>query len=157
MKTYALLFATILALFAHGNAGQQNRPRPIAWTAGTFFAISVSDMPGSVSWYRDKFGLGVVMQTPKQNGSAVTVLEGGGMIVELIQKDGSSRPAGHTMDTQGIAKVGIVVNDFEKLKTDLRARGIGIFMGPWPARNGQRANLIIQDNEGNLIQFFGKV
>ena len=37
-----------------------------------------------------------------------------------------------------------------------QARGAEIAFGPFPARDGQRANLIVRDNAGNLIQFFGK-
>jgi len=38
----------------------------------------------------------------------------------------------------------------------LRARWVDIAMGPFPARGGQRANVIVRDNAGNLIQLFGK-
>jgi hypothetical protein len=38
-------------------------------------------------WYSEKLGLKVVMRVPKTDKAAVTVLEGGGLIVELIQHD----------------------------------------------------------------------
>jgi hypothetical protein len=37
----------------------------------------------------------------------------------------------------------------------LEARDVEIAFGPYPARADQRANVIVKDNAGNLIQFFG--
>ena len=136
---------------------------PVALSvAGGFFALSVSNLDASVRWYTDKLGLKVVMHPPKQNSSAVAVLEGGGLIVELIQDDnavsvaqalGASKPS-HLV--HGISKVGMIVDDFDGTLATLRARGVEVFLGPFPARNGQRANVIVKDNAGNLIQLFGK-
>jgi hypothetical protein len=38
----------------------------------------------------------------------------------------------------------------------LRTKGVQIAYGPYPAKTGQRANVIIRDIDGNLIQFFGR-
>jgi hypothetical protein len=38
----------------------------------------------------------------------------------------------------------------------LRARRAEIVIGSFPARNRQRADVIVKDNAGNLIQFFVK-
>jgi catechol 2,3-dioxygenase-like lactoylglutathione lyase family enzyme len=129
---------------------------------GAFFALSVADLDASVKWYTDKLGLKVSMRPPKQNQSSVAILEGGGLIVELIQHDdavsltkalGSPKPS-HLV--YGISKVGVIVDDFDGTLATLKARGTEIFLGPFPARNGQRANVIVKDNAGNLIQLFGK-
>jgi hypothetical protein len=56
----------------------------------------------------------------------------------------------------GISKVGVIVDDFDGTLATLKSRGVEIFLGPFPARNGQRANVIVKDNSGNLIQLFGK-
>lgn len=37
----------------------------------------------------------------------------------------------------------------------LQKRNVEIAFGPYPARKNQRANVIIRDNGGNLIQLFG--
>jgi hypothetical protein len=50
----------------------------------------------------------------------------------------------------------MIVDDFDGALAALKARGVEIFLGPYPARNGQRANVIVKDNAGNLIQLFGK-
>jgi hypothetical protein len=56
----------------------------------------------------------------------------------------------------GFFKAGIVVDDFDKTLSALKARGVEIAIGPFPARGDQRANVIVKDNAGNLIQIFGK-
>jgi catechol-2,3-dioxygenase len=131
-------------------------------TTGGFFALSVADIDASTEWYSEKFGLKVVMQPPKANQSRVVVLEGGGLIVELIQND-DARPLSEIVPTikdktliHGIVKVGVIVDDFDKTVENLKERNVSIFLGPFPATADQRANVIIQDNEGNLIQFFGR-
>jgi catechol 2,3-dioxygenase-like lactoylglutathione lyase family enzyme len=128
---------------------------------GAFFALSVADMQASAKWYSEKLGLKVVMEEPKRAGSAVTVLEGGGLIVELIQDDNAlplsqAAPASTRRESvHGLFKGGALVEDFEQTVAMLRARAVEIAYGPFAARENQRANVIIRDNSGNLIQFFG--
>jgi hypothetical protein len=38
----------------------------------------------------------------------------------------------------------------------LNERGVRIRYGPYPTHEGQRANVIIEDDGGNLIQVFGQ-
>lgn len=128
---------------------------------GAFFALSVADVQASSQWYQDKFGLKVVLEPPPSNNSTVIVLEGGGLIVELIQ-NGAAKPLSKVAPTvtdkfliHSITKVGVIVDDFDKTLATMRERGIKIVIGPFPKSANQRENVIIQDNEGNLIQFFG--
>ena len=96
---------------------------------GAFFALAVPDMDASVNWYSNKLGLKVVMKDPKRDKTAVTVLEGGGLIVELIQQDDGvslSTAAPGMKDgvfVHGIFKVGVIVNDFDKTLAMLKNRG----------------------------------
>jgi hypothetical protein len=53
----------------------------------------------------------------------------------------------------GIFKAGVIVSDFEKTLALLKATNAEIAFGPYPARADQRANVIVRDNAGNLIQF----
>ena len=132
-----------------------NRPAFRSAT-GAFFAVSVADMQASVRWYSEKLGLKAVMVVPKRDRIAVTVLEGGGLIVELIQHD---RAAPAKVDPQmihGVFKVGFVVSDFDETLSKLKARGAEIAYGPFPARDKQMKNVLIRDNSGNLIQIFGE-
>lgn len=126
---------------------------------GAFFALSVPDLAASVRWYSEKLGLRVVMEPPKSEHVSVTVLEGGGLIVELIQNDKAmplATAAPGVKEVHGIFKVGVIVDDFDKTLAILRARGVDIAYGPYPRQENQRANVIVRDNAGNLIQLFGK-
>ncbi len=131
-------------------------------TTGAFFALSVADVNASAEWYSEKLGLEIVMQPPKSNQSTVIVLEGGGLIVELIQLDNAlpwsevAPSIDNNMLVHGIVKVGVIVEDFDKTVEILKERDVSIVLGPFPATADQRANIIIRDNAGNLIQFFGK-
>lgn len=129
---------------------------------GAFFALSVADAEASSKWYREKIGMNIIMQMPKQDKHTVVVLEGGGLIVELIQNDDalplSKVTSGITNPilVHGIFKAGVIVEDLDKLVAIFRKRDVDIAYGPFPSRPGQRSNFIIRDNEGNMIQFFGK-
>jgi catechol 2,3-dioxygenase-like lactoylglutathione lyase family enzyme len=131
-------------------------------TTGAFFALSVADVNASAQWYSEKLGLKVVLRPPKTDQSTVVELEGGGLIVELIQVDGSRPLAAvapglkSNLLVHGIVKVGAIVDDFDQTVAMLRQRHVTLALGPFPASADQRANIIVQDNDGNLIQFFGK-
>ncbi len=121
---------------------------------GAFLALFVPDLESSVTWYRDKLGLKVVDRPAASETVNVAILEGRGLIVELIQhKDAKPKPA--DVMHHGMFKGGVVVDDFEALVAMLKAAKVDIAYGPFPAREKQRANLLIRDNNGNLIQFFG--
>jgi catechol 2,3-dioxygenase-like lactoylglutathione lyase family enzyme len=133
---------------------------PISATGG-FFAVSVADMEASTRWYEEKLGLSVVMRVPRTDQPAVHVLEGRGLIVELVEHKGPvpqakpAPPATGRVFGEGIFKAGVIVTGFDETIAALRSRGVEIAFGPFPARPGQRANAIIKDNAGNLIQLFG--
>jgi catechol 2,3-dioxygenase-like lactoylglutathione lyase family enzyme len=135
--------------------------RAAAAATGAFFALSVADLGASEKWYTERLGLRVVMRVPRQNGASVVVLESDGLIVELIQHDdavplGTAAPAvKDNMHVHGLVKAGVIVPDFDATLAMLKARNVEIAFGPYPKRQGQRANVIVRDNAGNLIQFFG--
>lgn len=128
---------------------------PVIPVSGAFFALSVADLKASAQWYTEKLGLKAVLQIPKQDQAAVTVLEGGGLIVELIQHDDAAPAGKDPLLIHGIFKAGVIVEDFEKTVAMLKARHVEIAFGPYPKKSNQRANVIVKDNAGNLIQFFG--
>jgi catechol 2,3-dioxygenase-like lactoylglutathione lyase family enzyme len=145
-----------------GNAGQQPTAPPFTSVRGAFIGISVADMEASVRWYREKLGLEVIMRPPKVEKSTAVILAGGGLTVELMHHDDAvplsqAAPAiTRNFLVHGIFKAGIVVVDFDKTIAALRARGVPIAIGPFPASAQQPANAIIRDNAGNYIQFFGE-
>jgi catechol 2,3-dioxygenase-like lactoylglutathione lyase family enzyme len=165
----AVLAAAIVAIAATPNSRLVSseptsaQAEPAFRTAGAFFAISVADMAASAKWYQDKFGLSIVMSSPKQAGApaGAMALEGGGLIVELVQHD-SARALSQVAPAlrssylvHGFFKGGVIVDDFDRAVATLRARGVEIAMGPFPRRGAMRANVIVRDNAGNLIQLFG--
>lgn len=119
---------------------------------GAFLAFFVPDLEASVTWYQEKLGLEVVDRPAGSETAKVAILEGRGLIVELIQlKDAKPRAEGYQ---QGIFKAGAIVDDYDTVLATLKEKKVEIAFGPFPARGKQRANVIIRDNSGNLIQFF---
>lgn len=136
-------------------------PVPLA-ASGAFFALSVADLEASTRWYRETFDMRVVMQRPAQDGPAVTVLEGQGLMVELLHfADAAplSRVAPGVrgdFSVHGVFKAGILVTNFAEVVAALREARVEVAFGPFPATAEQRANVIIRDNGGNLIQIIGR-
>ena len=122
---------------------------------GAFMALSVADLAASRRWYIEKIGLRPTLEIPPANGGAVVVLEGGGLIVELVQLDSAVARSRSAERLHGFFKSGVIVDDLSRVVGVLRERGVEIAFGPFPARDGQRANAIIRDNAGNWIQLFG--
>lgn len=165
-RTYlAAIISSILvsAVFAapsvQARTPKRAKKATIETTRGAFFSLSVADLEASSAWYAEKFGLTVVMDRPKADGVAIRVLEGGGLIVELIERDGAAPTPCATSDPtlcHGLFKVGFLVKNLDSTLDKLASRGVQVAYGPFPAQGNQRANAIIRDNAGNLIQLFEK-
>ena len=147
MKRAAIIVMILSVFPAVATAAQPFNAR------GAFLAVSVPDLEASVIWYTEKLGLSVVERPSASDKVKVAILEGGGLIVELIQHAEATPRAGMP---QGIFKAGVVVRDFDAAVAALKERGVDIAFGPYPARGKQRANVIIRDRDGNLIQLFGE-
>jgi len=150
MKPLVFAVGVLVALASPSLA--KEKPQPFKLLTGAFFAVSVPNLAESVQWYSEKLGLAVSLET-SGGGVDIRVLEGGGLIVELIH-DPAAPPPGAAR--QGIFKAGFIVKDFDRTVEELRARNVSIAFGPFPASNSQRANLILRDNAGNLVQIFGE-
>jgi catechol 2,3-dioxygenase-like lactoylglutathione lyase family enzyme len=151
-----VLLAAALAL-AGGSARADSAQVPPAPAArGAFIALSVADLEASIAWYRDTLGLRLSSRPVDSAAVKVAILEGEGLLVELIQHaDAAAMPAPASAPGQGIFKAGFFVSDFDAALARLRATGAQIAFGPYPAKDGQRANVIVRDNSGNLLQLFG--
>ena len=145
-----------------GETLSQNNDTTYFKATGAFFALSVKDLEASSKWYSEKLGLKVTTKLPKQGKTSVAILEGGSLIVELIQNDDAlalnvvAPSVTDNILVHGIFKAGVIVDDLDKLVAVFKQRGVEIAFGPFPSRPDQRSNVIIRDNSGNLIQFFGK-
>jgi catechol-2,3-dioxygenase len=157
MRAFIALLCLALPASSLAQPAAPAPPAPALTATGAFFALSVADVRASAQWYREKLGLKVVMDPPKQGTTAVVVLEGNGLIVELIQDDQAAAPATkNPMLVHGVVKAGVIVSDFDQTLATLKERNVPIAFGPYPAKANQRANVIIRDNAGNLIQLFGQ-
>ena len=155
----------LVALIVAGSTAafpQQTRSAPFTAVSGSFLALSVADLDASVAWYTDKLGLTVYQRQPRRDGAAFALLEGNGLIVELVQLDDAVpfekiAPSVRGRErVHGLFKTGVIVPDLDRLVAGFKERGIEIAYGPFPKRGQQRANVIIRDNVGTLIQFFGQ-
>ena len=164
MKRLAVLVGLAIPMLGSAQSLDVPASAPIVTTSGAFFALSVADIEASTRWYREKLGLSVTMRAAQTDAtkSAMTLLQGGGLTVELVQHDEAvplrnflPAPRG-ALFLHGIFKVGVIVDDFDATIAALRSRGINIEIGPFPKRLDQPANAIIRDNTGNYIQIFGK-
>ncbi|MDO1559609.1 VOC family protein [Brevundimonas sp. 2R-24] len=157
---HSLVLAAALALAPAAVARADESTSPVQ-VRGSFFALQVADVEASVAWWRDVFGLSLAMSPPTRNGVTMRLMEGDGLMVELIQDD-SARPLRDLIPggrerqgpiwVHGVFKGGIIVDDFDGVIARLRERGADIAIGPFPATREQRANAVIRDNEGNYIQ-----
>jgi catechol 2,3-dioxygenase-like lactoylglutathione lyase family enzyme len=109
-------------------AAVAQKPAPVLKTAGAFLGLSVPDLEASSRWYTEKLGLNVVLDPPAQQGVKVKVLEGGGLIVELLHNAAAvplrtAAPAiTHNTLVHGIFKAGVIVDNYEQTLAALRAR-----------------------------------
>ena len=147
------ILLSVSLLFPFGNLNAQT---PGFTVSGAAFALSVSDLQASSKWYGEKFGLKVTMNIPVSTTPGVVVLEGGGLTVELIQHPEAKASGKDPILAHGFFKAGFTVQDFDRTLAMLRERGVEIAYGPFPKRADQRANVIIRDNTGNLIQIIGQ-
>ena len=160
-RAFPIVVATVSLLLSARPSTAQDTGTPFQ-TGGAFFALSVPDVAASARWYREKLGLKVILEPPRSADASVVILEGGGLIVELLQHN-AARPlraiapdVRENYRVHGFFKAGVIVDDFDRTLAALRSRGVEIAMGPFPKSATQRANVIVRDNAGNLIQFFGK-
>lgn len=131
--------------------------------AGSFFALSVGDIDTATKWYAGKLGFQVAKSGRTWQGKArFALLEADGAVVELIQHQDahplSQAAPGITESflVHGIFKMGMAVSDVDATYRRVKERGVPIASEMMPARDIPFRTFSIRDNEGNLIQFFGR-
>jgi extradiol dioxygenase family protein len=120
-----------------------------------FIALSVKNIDTTQKWYCDN--LGFTVKKPVANvgtGVRYELLSGNGMLIELIENAKAARPESVDALPHGIFKFGFRVNDLDKLVRMLSSKAISPKYGPYKSTVTDPANFIVEDPEGNLIQFF---
>src|SRR5688572_32330176 len=89
MKRLAVLVGLAIPMLSSAQSVDVPYSAPVVTTSGAFFALSVANIEASTRWYREKLGLSVTMRAARTDAtkSAMTLLQGGGLTVELVQHD----------------------------------------------------------------------
>ena len=130
MSTLRIVLVCVWAAASAAGSRAQAEPSPVMTSKGGFFALSVADMKASAAWYVEKLGLAVVMEEAATGHPGVTVLEGGGLIVELIQDPDAMPPAKAApnvrdrMLVHGLVKAGVIVDNFAETLAAFRERAL---------------------------------
>jgi catechol 2,3-dioxygenase-like lactoylglutathione lyase family enzyme len=157
------MLAVCLDLLDHGPLSAERQPS-IGSPSGSFCALLVPNARESAQWYRDYLGFSIIRSADGPNGASHTVmLEESGVLLEIIEARDSfafQRVTRRRVNQlQGIRKFGIVIdaNDFEALHSSLATKE-ATFMGDVFTDDGlNMQSFIVQDNNGNLIQFFSRI
>lgn len=154
----ALFIALSLATVLEAQQATPPATAPFATAAGGFFALSVPDLDASVAWYSRVFGMRRTFTIPPM-GEIVggALLESEGLVVELLQRRDATPGRRPAELTQGVAKAGVLVSNFDGTVAALRARGAAFAMGPFPGRPGQRPSVVLVDTAGNYVQVLGPI
>ncbi len=124
---------------------------------GAFFALSIADINTTSHWYRDHLGFTIVKSGEAPNKIAkFALLQNGDAVIEIIQHANAKPRTGAAHEAHGIFKVGFHMRDLDAVYARVKAHEIPIAYDLMPAKDIALRSFSIRDNEGNLIQFFGK-
>ena len=158
---FAWLTALLILAQAPGGSPQASPPTEHAFAAqGAFIALVVTDLNTSLRWYQSNLDLHLIKQGRSPRVAAETaVLSGHNMFVELIHYTDRSlakREINDAVPIAGPMKVGAIVDPlgFDALTRDLHNHGIEV--RSFEDKEMACRSFIMQDSDGNLIQFFAK-
>ena len=143
-------------------------PAQVEVVGPSFVALSVADLPASVRWYRELFGLQLLFEAASpDSGTRVVLLGGPGVRIEFVwHRDARSLSSYAGAPTppdmvHGPAKIGFFVTDLDQALRALQRQGATI-EGTWLTRPAHVAasdtlwtrNLLARDPGGTYVQFF---
>ncbi len=171
-KIVTTIAIVLLSAFAAAQTGptkdagikMSSDAKPVFKASGGFVAITVPDLDASAKWYVEKLGLKIVKNHAMRpdNKAAVTVLQGNGFAVELIWLADAVPLAKAApqlkgpQDIQGILKSGIFVDDLDATLKELKSRSVTLAFDTFYDKSMDCRMFAIRDNNGNILQFFGK-
>jgi catechol 2,3-dioxygenase-like lactoylglutathione lyase family enzyme len=124
--------------------------------------LIVADISKSADWYHEHLGFEIAktMDFPELDSLRIVFLKRDASELELVQKRSSISIKKYVPDydqnaspVQGITKVAFWVHDVSALADTLRMRGIKILYGPFNDETFKLRSMIIEDLDGNLLQF----
>ena len=127
-------------------------------------AISVSDLNKISDWYQNVLGFQLSRQIDfDKYGVHIHILELNGFGLELIEKQGSKSKKERMPDVEdstlvhGISKIGFFVDDIDVLADQLKEKNVKVVFDITDDPDDKTSWMIIEDPDGNVIQFFAEL
>jgi len=126
------------------------------------YCVVVPDLEEAVRWYTEKLDFDRVERRfgfPEAGTEIAHLVNGGGVRIELIARDGSvagpdaERDVFGALLVQGSKHVGFLVEDMGAAAEELRRRGVEIVVEPNAVEPAGVTNFWIRDPAGTLIEF----
>lgn len=131
---------------------------PFKFVNGGFIALSVPDLDASANWYAEKLSLQTVKQAiSADKKSAVTILQGNGLAVELIWLAQAVSLSSIAPELQGshqlygIFKAGIFVEDMDSALKQLKSLDVIVAFEPFFDAAMECRMFAIRDNNSPAV------
>lgn len=142
-------------------ANQINLEKPSAFAC----ALMVPNAVESARWYEENLGFSKVRTSDEPNGvSRVVLLEQKGAILEIMQVHDSFAfdPAvskGPRNRLRGIQKFGFLVEKdvFDRIHRNLEEKKASFVGGLFTDDGMKMRTFIVEDHDGNMVQFYARV
>lgn len=128
------------------------------------FALIVADLDATVAWYTRHLGFRVERRVESaEAGVRVAFLDRDGFTLELISKRDSvsvkalEKSATPPRPVRGYLKLGFLVRDLSRWTQRFEAAGIPLKVPVTGDKPTGTRYFLVEDNEGNCLQFFEKV
>jgi catechol 2,3-dioxygenase-like lactoylglutathione lyase family enzyme len=153
-----VLFSAVVAQLKSARAESPTDARPF------WIGLSVPDAEASASWYQNKlhFTLKKRLVLPEHQ-LRIVFLELNGYTVELVESKTATSfetvqkriPQVKQRDNlNGFFKAGFLVSDVDALAAELKRTGVKLISEPSDDRAFGVRQFLVEDNAGNVLQFF---
>jgi hypothetical protein len=156
----SIVLAFCLGLSTSNRSGVE-RPSLIGAPSGSFCALLVPRADETAAWYRDYLGFHITRHAEGPGGTSRTImLEQNSVLLEVIEVRDSFDLQSVTHKKvnllRGIRKFGIVIEpeSFDALHSSLVGKKATFVGGVFTDDGLKMQSFIVQDNSGNLVQFF---
>lgn len=158
---FAVLLLTIALLASTSQA--RRIPADSARTFRPYLAaLNVKDASQTADWYVENLGFAITkfMDFPQSDSLRIIFLRLDAFELEVIQKRGSFDIRKYVPDydpekapVHGVAKLAFMARGVKQMADGLGQRGVKILYGPFEDEPFGILTVIIEDLEGNLLQF----